>query len=90
MKQIECLSQTAEFKNNQGCTPIHLHKSPTTDFLHQEPTPANTVRYKSKSGLVLVSLIIITACISGYTSCAYDRHQSAAQVEHLVKAGVKP
>ena len=81
MKQIECLSQTAAIETN---------KSQTTARLYQHPTAENTVRYKSKSGLVLASLIIITACISGYTSCTYDRHQSAAQTEHLIKAGVKP
>ena len=81
MKQTICHSQTPTFETN---------KSQTTACLYQHPTAENTVRYKSKSGLVLASLIIITACISGYTSCTYDRHQSAAQVEHIVKAGVKP
>ena len=81
MKQTICHSQTPSFETN---------KSQTTACLYQHPTEANTVRYKSKSGLVLASLIIITACISGYTSCTYDRQQTAAQVEHIVKAGVKP
>ena len=81
MKQIECISQTAAIETN---------KSQTTARLYQHPTAENTVRYKSKSGLVLASLIIISACISGYTSWTYDRQQTAAQVEHIVKAGVKP
>ena len=81
MNQTIKHSQMPEFEKNPSCTSQHLH---------QHPTAANTVQYKSKSGLVLASLIIITACISGYTSCTYDRHQSAAQTEHLVKAGVKP
>ncbi len=81
MNQTIKHSQMPEFVKNPSCTTQHLY---------QHPTAANTVSYKSKSGLVLASLIIITACISGYTSCTYDRHQTAAQVEHLVKAGVKP
>lgn len=67
-----------------------IKKSPATTPLYQPPTPANTVEYKS-SGLVPFSLLIIgAALISGYTSCSADRHQTAAQAEHLVKAGVKP
>jgi hypothetical protein len=81
MNQTIKHSQMPKFEKNQ---------SNTTPFLHQPPTAENTVRYKSKSGLVLVSLIISTACISGFTSCSADRHQTAAQVEHIVKAGVKP
>lgn len=83
MKQTICHSQMPEFEKNQ---------SNTTPFLHQPPTPENTVQYKP-SGLAPVALIAIvigTAIISGFTSCTADRHQTAAQTEHLVKAGVKP
>ena len=83
MKQIECLSQTAAIETN---------KNQTTARLYQHPTAENTVRYKS-SGLAPAALIAITICtaiISGITSCSVDRHQSAAQTEHLIKAGVKP
>ena len=81
MNETASNSQTHQFETN---------KSQTTSFLYQEPTEANIVRYKSKSGLVLVSLIIITAFISGFTLLSVDRHATAAQVEHIVKAGVKP
>ena len=81
MKQTICHSQTPSFETN---------KSQTTARLYQHPTAENTVRYKSKSGLVLASLIIITACISGITSCSVDRQHTAAQVEQIAKAGVKP
>ncbi|AUX87019.1 hypothetical protein C3F34_13920 [Acinetobacter sp. ACNIH2] len=83
MKQIECLSQTQERTTN---------KSKTTACLYQHPTPENTVQYKS-SGLATAALVAITICtviLSGITSCSADRHQTAAQTEHLVKAGVKP
>lgn len=81
MNQTIKHSQMPKFEKNQ---------SNTTPFLHQPPTPENTVQYKSKSGLVLISLIIITAFISGFTLLSADRHATAAQVEHIVKAGVKP
>jgi hypothetical protein len=83
MKQIECLSQTTDIETN---------KSQTTARLYQHPTAANTVQYKS-SGLAPAALIAITICtaiISGITSCSVDRHQTAAQVEQIAKAGVKP
>lgn len=69
-----------------------IKKSPATTPLYQPPTPANTVQYKP-SGLApaaLISIVIGTAIISGFTSCTADRHQTAAQTEHIVKAGVKP
>ncbi|TCB77461.1 hypothetical protein [Acinetobacter sp. ANC 4173] len=83
MNQTIKHSQMPEFEKNQ---------SNTTPFLHQPPTPENTVQYKS-SGLATAALIAITICtaiLSGITSCSTDRHQTAAQVEHIVKAGVKP
>ena len=82
MKQTICHSQTPTFETN---------KSQTTARLYQHPTAENTVQYKS-SGLApaaLIAIAICTAIISGYTSCTYDRHQTAAQVEQI-KAGVKP
>lgn len=69
-----------------------IKKSPATTPLYQPPTPENTVQYKP-SGLTpaaLIAIVIGTAIISGFTSCTADRHQTAAQVEHIVKAGVKP
>lgn len=81
MKQIECLSQTAAVETN---------KNPTSARLYQHPTVDNTVRYKSKSGLVFPSLIVIAMCIAGMVSCTADQKASAAEVEYLVKAGVKP
>ena len=83
MKQIECLSQTADIETN---------KSQTTARLYQHPTPANTVQYKS-SGLAPAALFVIAICtaiISGFTSCTADQRITSAQAEHLVKAGVKP
>lgn len=83
MKQTICHSQTPSFETN---------KSQTTAHLYQHPTAENTVRYKS-SGLAPAALIAITICtaiISGITSCSVDRHQSAAQVEQIIKSGVKP
>lgn len=83
MNQTIKHSQMPEFVKNPSCT---------SQFLHQPPTPENTVQYKS-SDLALAALIAIvigTAIISGFTSCTADRHQTAAQTEHLVKAGVKP
>jgi hypothetical protein len=64
--------------------------SQTTPILFQHPNAANTVRYKSKSGLVIPSLIVIAAFLAGLNSCTADQHATAAQTEHLVKAGVKP
>lgn len=72
-----------KFEKNQSCTTQHLY---------QHPTSENTVQYKS-SGLApaaLIAIVIGAAIISGFTSCTADRHQTAAQVEHIVKAGVKP
>ena len=84
MKQIECLSQTAAIETN---------KSQTTARLYQHPTPANTVRYTSKSGMVrgsIAAIIFGASITSGVISCSAPKHASAAHVEHLVKAGVKP
>ncbi|EOR06838.1 hypothetical protein [Acinetobacter tandoii] len=83
MNQTIKHSQMPEFEKNPSCTTQHLY---------QPPTPENTVQYKS-SGLApaaLIAIVIGTAIISGFTSCTADRHQTAAQTEHLVKAGVKP
>lgn len=69
-----------------------IKKSPATTPLYQHPTPENTVQYKP-SGLApaaLIAIVIGAAIISGFTSCSADRHQTAVQTEHLVKAGVKP
>lgn len=69
------------------------NQSNTTQFLNQPPTAANTVQYKSKSGLVRASIAAIicsVSIISGLFSCTVDQHATAAQVEHIVKAGVKP
>lgn len=69
-----------------------IKKSPATTPLYQHPTPENTVQYKP-SGLAPASLIAIVVCIAiffGYVVRSADRHQTAAQVEHIVKAGVKP
>ncbi len=69
-----------------------IKKSPATTPLYQPPTPENTVQYKP-SGLApaaLIAIVIGAAIISGFTSCTADRHQTATQTEHLVKAGVKP
>jgi K+ transporter len=84
MKQTICHSQMPKFEKNQ---------SNTTPFLHQPPTAANTIQYKSKSGLVRASIAAIicsVSIISGLFSCTVDQHATAAQVEHIVKAGVKP
>lgn len=83
MNQTIKHSQMPEFEKNH---------SNTTPFLNQPPTPANTVQYKS-SGLTPAALIAIVVCIAiffGYVVRSADRHQTAAQTEHLVKAGVKP
>lgn len=69
-----------------------IKKSPATTPLYQPPTPENTVQYKP-SGLAPASLIAIVVSIAilfGYAVRSADRHQTAAQVEHIVKAGVKP
>jgi K+ transporter len=73
-----------EFVKNPSCTTSHLY---------QHPTAANTVQYKSKSGLVRASIAAIicsVSIISGLFSCTVDQHATAAQVEHIVKVGVKP
>ena len=83
MKQTICHSQMPKFEKNH---------SNTTPFLNQPPTPENTVQYKP-SGLAPASLIAIVVCIAiffGYVIRSADRHQTAAQTEHIVKAGVKP
>lgn len=83
MEQTIKHSQMPEFVKNPSCTSQHLH---------QHPTAENTVQYKT-SGLApaaLIAIVIGSAVISGFTSCSADRHQTAAQVEHIVKAGVKP
>lgn len=71
-------------------TEIVANKRTTTSRLYQHPTAENTVQYKSKSGLVVPSLIAIAICLIGLNSCATDQRASAAEVEHLAKAGVKP
>jgi hypothetical protein len=84
MKQTICNSQMPKFEKNQ---------SNTTPFLNQPPTPENTVQYKSKSGMVRASCAAIIgslSILSGFVSCSADQHATAAQVEHIVKAGVKP
>lgn len=83
MKQTASHSQTPTFVKNE---------SNTKPVLYQHPTPENTVQYKS-SGLAPAALIVIligTVIISGFTSCSANSHQTATQVEHIVKAGVKP
>lgn len=45
-------------------------QSQTTRHLYQHPTPTNTVKYKSKSGLVIPCLIIIAACLGGVANCS--------------------
>lgn len=43
-------------------TPVFgVNKSQTTQILYQQPTKANTVKYKSKSGLVGISIAIIVS-----------------------------
>lgn len=74
MKQTICHSQTPTFETN---------KSQTTARLYQHPTAENTVRYKSKSGLVLPSIVVIAMCAAGLLSCTADQHATAAQVEQI-------
>lgn len=52
-------------------------KSQTTAMLYQHPVANNTVKYKSKSGLVLASIIIITMCLGGLFSCTGYQHAVA-------------
>ena len=67
-----------EFVKNPSCTSQHLH---------QHPTAANTVQYKSKSGLVFPSIVVIAMCLAGMASCTADQKATAAQVEQV--QGVK-
>ena len=83
MNQTIKHSQMPEFVKNPSCTSQHLH---------QHPTAENTVQYKT-SGLAPAALIAIAVCtgiFSGLKGCTADQHATAAQAEHLVKAGVKP
>ncbi|OTG81780.1 hypothetical protein [Acinetobacter sp. ANC 4648] len=66
MNQNPIQSQTASFSK------VH---SQTTPRLFQHPTTANTVKYKSKSGLVLASIVAIAVCGGGLFSCT--AHQNA-------------
>ncbi|WP_139840913.1 hypothetical protein [Acinetobacter sp. ANC 4558] len=63
-------------------TPTFGVKSQTTSFLYQPPTKANTVRYKSKSGLVGASLFVIAVVSFSLflKGCAddVDRQQTAS------------
>ncbi|OTG93908.1 hypothetical protein [Acinetobacter sp. ANC 3832] len=54
--------------------PIQSQTTPQ-GTLYQSPTSTNTVKYKSKSGLVLASIIIIVMCVGGLFSCT--AHQNA-------------
>lgn len=74
MNQTIKHSQMPEFVKNPSCTSQHLH---------QHPTAENTVQYKSKSGLVLPSIVIIAMCAAGLLSCTADQHATAAQVEQI-------
>lgn len=83
MNQTIKHSQMPEFVKNPSCTSRHLH---------QHPTAANTVQYKT-SGLAPAALIAIAVCtgiFSGFKGCTADQHITSAQAEHLIKAGVKP
>lgn len=84
MNQTIKHSQMPEFVKNPSCT---------TPFLHQPPTAANTVRYKSKFGMVRMSCAVIIgslSILSGFVSCSADQKATAAQVEFIAKTGVKP
>lgn len=84
MNQTIKHSQMPEFEKNPSCT---------TQYLYQHPTPANTVQYKSKSGLVRASIVAIicsVSIVSGLFTCSTDQKATAAQIEHIAKAGVKP
>ena len=78
MNQTIKHSQMPEFVKNPSCTSQHLY---------QHPTAENTVQYKSKSGLVLPSIVIIAMCAAGLLSCTADQHAAAGQVEQI--QGVK-
>ena len=78
MNQTIKHSQMPEFVKNPSCTSQHLH---------QHPTAENTVQYKSKSGLVFPSIVVIAMCAAGLLSCTADQHAAAAQVEQI--QGVK-
>jgi hypothetical protein len=83
MNQTIKHSQMPKFVKNPSCTNPHLY---------QHPTPANTVQYKSTSGMVRGSIIAIifgASIMSGFTSCSADQHATAAQIAQI-KAGVKP
>jgi K+ transporter len=83
MNQTIKHSQMPKFVKNPSCTNPHLY---------QHPTAANTVQYKSKSGLVRASIAAIicsVSIISGLFSCTVDQHATAAQIAQI-KAGVKP
>lgn len=79
MNQTIKHSQMPEFTKNPSCTTSHLY---------QHPTAANTVSYKSKSGLVLPSIVVIAMCLAGMASCTADQKATAAQVAKV--QGVKP
>lgn len=78
MNQTIKHSQMPEFVKNPSCTSQHLH---------QHPTAANTVSYKSKSGLVIPSIVVIAMCAAGLLSCTADQHATAGQVKQI--QGVK-
>lgn len=78
MNQTIKHSQMPEFVKNPSCTNPHLY---------QHPTAENTVQYKSKSGLVIPSIVVIAMCAAGLLSCTADQHATAAQVEQI--QGVK-
>ena len=78
MNQTIKHSQMPESVKNPSCTSQHLY---------QHPTAANTVSYKSKSGLVLPSIIVIAMCAAGLLSCTADQHATAGQVKQI--SGVK-
>lgn len=78
MNQTIKHSQMPEFVKNPSCTSQHLY---------QHPTAANTVSYKSKSGLVIPSIVVIAMCAAGLLSCTADQHATAGQVAQI--QGVK-
>lgn len=78
MNQTIKHSQMPEFVKNPSCTNPHLY---------QHPTAENTVQYKSKSGLVFPSIVVIAMCAAGLLSCTADQHATAGQVAQI--QGVK-
>ena len=69
MKQTAPHSNTPEFGVNKSAT----------GRLYQHPTPANTVQYKSKSGLVFPSVIAILVCSIGLmSSCSHSQAQDVS------------